>query len=332
MLSDTTSKTKIGTTFARGYAESLGLDPKKTLDEIIKLGLNPIRIGVYWEEVEIKPGQFDFSNFDWIVEKLSYAKIDIILAIGAKTPRWPEFHLPEFIRAKYHFKNKEVINNNDFLADVKVYLKKVLDHYKNEQQIKYIQVENEPFEPFGPNKWTLSLKFVAEEIKYVREMTRLPIIITNGGMDPIPPIIGHVYGKYKRLGECLNQNTDLVGLDVYPIIPQKVLEKYFYFKAGESQWKKLAEIKNQIENNKGQKKKAWITELQAEPWEPKKMNTANPLANPSCNPDLVGQYLKKCQQLGFEVILLWGVEFWLACQNDGNNQWIKAISNYLNNK
>lgn len=322
-------KTRIGTTFARGYSEYLGLDPKKTLDEIIKLGLNPIRVGIYWEEVEIKPGVFDFSNFDWIIEKLSKAKVDIILAIGAKTPRWPEFHLPEFILEKYHFANKEVIDNNYFLADIKKYLKAVLDHYRKYDRIMYIQVENEPFEPFGHNKWTLSPNMVREEIKYVRTMTKLPIIVTNGGMDPIPPIVGQIYGKYKRIGKCLNQNTDIVGLDVYPIIPQKILGNFFYFKAGEWQWKKLANIKNQIENFKNQNKKAWITELQAEPWEPKKMNTASPLANPSCNPQLVVDYLKKCQLIGFDVILLWGVEFWLACKKDENDKWITSISKYL---
>lgn len=315
-------KTKIGTTFAAGYCRYLGLDPKKTLDEIIKLDLNPVRIGIYWEEVETKPGEFNFSNFDWITEKLTEAKIDIILAIGAKTPRWPEFHLPDFIKKKYDFKEKEKINSLSFFQDVRLYLKTILNHYKNILAIKYIQVENEPFEPFGPDKWTIHPDFLAKEIDLVKTLTKKPLICTNGGMDPVPVWLASLNGKYQRLETCLAQNVDYIGLDVYPVIPQEVLGKFYYFRTNQSHWNKLAQIKKQIESSG---KKAWITELQAEPWEPEPMDTKNHLGNSSCNPELVKDYLKKAQEIGFEVILLWGAEFWLACVKDKNSTWLKII-------
>lgn len=315
-------KTKIGTTFARGYCQYLGLDPKKSLDEIIKLDLNPIRVGIYWEEVEIKPGKFDFSNFDWIIDKLTRAKIDIILAVGAKTPRWPEFHLPEFIKNKYDFKNKEKINSLVFFQDVIKYLKAVLGHYGNISAIKYIQVENEPFEPFGPNKRIIHPDFLVKEIEHVKTLIKKPLVCTNGGLDPLPVWLAKLSGKYQRLQKCLVQNVDYIGLDVYPIIPQKFLGKFYYFKANQSHWNKLAQIKKQIESSS---KHAWITELQAEPWEPKSMETKNPLGNPSCTPELVKEYLKKAREIGFEVILLWGAEFWLACAKDKNNEWLRII-------
>ena len=59
------------------------------------------------------------------------------------------------------------------------------------------------------------------------------------------------------------------------------------------------------------------------------MNTHLVNANLSCNPDLVCSYLKKSQEIGFKVILLWGAEFWLACQKDHNTAWINNLKGFF---
>ncbi len=324
----------LGTTFCENYCNFLKLDAKDVLDKIITLHINPVRIGVYWDEVEYEPefryqsnkNNFDFKHFDWIIEKLDKNNIDIILAVGAKVPRWPEFHLPDFIQEKYDFKKGEAINNPFLLAETKRYIGETIKRYKNIKSIKWIQVENEPYEPFGPNKWIIHPEFLAQEIHYVKSLCKLPIILTGGGMDPIPPWIGNIYGKFERTYKLLEQDSDIIGLDVYPVIPHEFLWKMRYFRANEANWKNLEKIKHEIEAHN---KRVWITELQAEPWEAGKMNTKSANANESCNPNLVCAYLKKSQEIGFEKILLWGSEFWLACEKDRNTAWVNNLKGFF---
>ena len=55
-----------GATYSKEYAQSLGLDWKKAYTAVLDdLGIRLLRIPAYWDEIEPRPGQYDFSDVDW---------------------------------------------------------------------------------------------------------------------------------------------------------------------------------------------------------------------------------------------------------------------------
>ena len=82
---------QIGVTFSTKYAKELGLDWKAaylaTLDD---LGVRKFRIPVYWDEAEPERGRYAWDEVDWMLDEAAKRGADVILAVGRKTPRWPE--------------------------------------------------------------------------------------------------------------------------------------------------------------------------------------------------------------------------------------------------
>lgn len=83
---------KFGTTFSEPYALSLGLDPTTAFRAITRdVGLRIVRLCTYWDSTEPEHGRFDFHSLDWQIDAATEAGLDIILTVGQKDPRWPEF-------------------------------------------------------------------------------------------------------------------------------------------------------------------------------------------------------------------------------------------------
>src|SRR5438874_10058183 len=92
---------RFGATFSEPCARSLGIDPASAYRSIThEIGLELIRLCVYWDRVEPKTGRCDFDSLDWQVEGADKAGLDIILTVGQKAPRWPEFHVPAWTARK----------------------------------------------------------------------------------------------------------------------------------------------------------------------------------------------------------------------------------------
>ena len=84
-----------GATFSEPYALSLALDPPAALRAITQdVRLSLIRLCAYWDRIEPQPGRFDFRSLDWQFDEAARAGLDIILTVGQKAPRWPEYHRP----------------------------------------------------------------------------------------------------------------------------------------------------------------------------------------------------------------------------------------------
>src|SRR5690242_13249 len=111
-----------GVTFSTQYAKSLGLDWKQaflaTLDD---LKVRKFRIPVYWDDVEAQRGREDWSEVDWMLQQASARGADVILAIGRKTPRWPECHVPGWAQAMDEQRQRQ---------EVLRFLKDEVEHFK----------------------------------------------------------------------------------------------------------------------------------------------------------------------------------------------------------
>ncbi len=281
----------IGTTFSHLQAKSYGLDPEQALSELIEANLAPIRLCAYWSELEITQSEFNFEPILSLLDICQEKNVPVVLCMGMKAPRWPEFYIPKWLETK------SITQTKDFLF---IFLKKILDQTKKFSCITHYQVENEPLDPSGPKNLKIPLDLLTEEVSLIRSI------------DPSKKILltawGNTLSKRQTLPQ-LNQLADVVGLDLYYKVPWSFLGGIFHGYSGpaDSQYS----LKQLIHKND---KPVWITELQAEPWE---TSPINPLSDthPSISPRLLSGNLENAHDLGIQTILLWGSEYWLSLKN-----------------
>ena len=91
---------KWGVSFSQKQAEMLGLDWRETYLAILdEMDLEYLKITAYWDLVEPEIDKYYFDDLDFQIEEAEKRNIKLILAIGRKVPRWPECHLPEWVKS-----------------------------------------------------------------------------------------------------------------------------------------------------------------------------------------------------------------------------------------
>lgn len=277
-------------TFSAKFSRQLGLDWQKNFEAILQeIKPSKIRLVAYWDEIEKEPGQFDFSETDWLVQKAKEKNIPVILVMGLKVPRWPECHEPFWLKNQNsNLKSQKLLN----------YIKEVVNHYKDEPNIYAWQVENEPFLFFG-ECGTVNNKILDEEINLARSLdSKHPILITDGGE------AGLWYKAAKRgdiFGTTMYRNTyprflgPIFGNIEYPISPAffRIKEKIIRFLINDYS------------------KRFIVIELQAEPWSHVEL-AKTPVEEQIklFSPDYFKDTIRYAKETGFDEYYLWGAEWW----------------------
>lgn len=294
----------IGTTFSHRQANHLGLDLDSSIEKIISLNFDFIRLCLYWDEIETSPDFFDFSPILDLLEICQKKQQEVIMTLGAKAPRWPEFYIPQFY--------DQNLQRQETQQKLLNFIKKSVAVLQKYDCIKYWQVENEPLDEVGDEKKTVPVELLTKETQLVKKLDKRPIIITLWGND-----LSHRNNLPK-----IENIADIIGIDLYyqQFLTQK-FGKNFYIGPRDSQ-KKLAEI---IKNCK---KPVWITELQAEPWE--KDEESYKSGNPeSFNQKKLLNFYKKAFELNSQMIFFWGAEYWLWREKNNDDKYFKIIENLL---
>jgi len=301
------SKPKIiGTSFSYPHLISLGIDPLLAIQELKKLNLSWVRLGCYWKEVEKSEGKFDSELEEKLLDSAQKLGLKVVLTVGMKAPRWPEYYLPSWLKKKIKLPKEGIFSlGQDFLEKkLTKYLKITIDKFKKYSVIKVWQIENEPLDPSGPYGWRISEEFLKKEAELVRFL------------DPPRPLLINLWGNELTLRDFypyVAQIADIVGFDIY----------FRYFPPLDSE-EKIKEIIKSIG------KPVWITELQAEPWEPGEIVTKkkNP---PSCLPQHISQNYRQVEKWGVEAVFFWGFEWWLYRKLNGDSRWWEEVVKLLQN-
>src|SRR3989344_4368797 len=152
---------KWGVNFSKKQAQSLGLDWKAVFISLLEdMGVRNFKIITHWDLIEVQEGQYDFNDLDWQIEKLVDSGAKAFLALGMKTPGWPECHIPEWAGGFEKEKQQELILN---------FLENIVLRYKDSSAIWAWQVENEPFFPLGECPW-VDNDFLKKEIDLVKSL------------------------------------------------------------------------------------------------------------------------------------------------------------------
>jgi hypothetical protein len=157
-------------TFSHVYAEDLGLNWRETLTSTLDdLGVRYFRIPVYWKIVEPEQERFDWQTVDYQMDEIGRRGGKVLLAIGAKVPRWPECWIPDW--ATFHGIAGE-------RASRLRYMEEAVNRYKDHPALLAWQVENEALFAFGlcpkPNR-----EFLKREVDLVRNLDISHAVVTT---------------------------------------------------------------------------------------------------------------------------------------------------------
>jgi len=122
------------------------------LDNIVELGCNVIRIGEFaWHMMEKQEGKYDFSFFDYIIEKAKEKNLSVIF--GTPTATMPAWLANQYSEVLSEFENgqKRVFGGRrQYCFNSKKYqemsyriVKELVEHYKAENGIIAWQIDNE---------------------------------------------------------------------------------------------------------------------------------------------------------------------------------------------
>ncbi|MFA6383309.1 MAG: beta-galactosidase [Parcubacteria group bacterium] len=290
---------KLGVTYSARYAKDIGVDWKENYLAILDdLGIKKIRIPVYWDLIEPKEGEYNFDDLDWQLNEARQRDAEIILTVGQKVPRWPECFIPDWTKNDPEKKNPALLRM----------VNTVVERYKNNPEVKYWQVENEPFLDFGicPIPDT---DLLGSEVALVRNLDpSRKVIVTDSGELSL---------WYKAASYA-----DVFGTTMYRTIWKEGFG-YFDYPIGPRFFQAKLGLVNLINN----KNEAIVVELQAEPWI-NGWTTSGELSEQfkSMNAQKLQENVEFARKVGFPEIYLWGAEwwYWLKTTQDHPELWDTA--------
>lgn len=307
-----------GANFSCRHAAWLGLDCRETLTAVLDdLGVRHLRLSVYWDEVEPQDDRFDFSSIDWQIQEAARRDARIVLTVGMKAQRYPEFYLPAWLQERAALPDRShplcpfsPAWDPLVLEETLEMLQTVVARYAGEPAIEAWQVENEPLlRNWNKTRgWWIPPDVLALEVAAVRAADPLgrPVVITDSTW----------YRFEDRWRQALAAG-DVLGQAVYT-------KKHHYGPA----WFYLRpyrlgpltpDLPAQAAAARAQGKELWLTELQAEPDEAQETVTRlRPEEIASITPRLLRRNVDLANHSGAGRVYLWGVEWWLYMKERWN--------------
>lgn len=278
---------QVGVSFIPDYAQSLGVDPQKTMDALLGIGVKQFRLVSYWSDIEQTKGSYDFTQLDWQFQKAEAKHAKITLTLGLRQPRWPECHQPDWVAGE---------PRSIWQPQLEAFMQAVIERYKASPSLEKYQLENEYFLGGFGICTDFSRDRLVSEYKLIKNL------------DSAHPVI--VGRSNNALGMPVGQpQPDEFSISVYKRVwdgnlSHRYLEypfpAWFYgFVAGAQR------IVNHRDMTLG--------ELQAEAWPPgSKSITETSLAeqNKSLNAKRFADRIEYGKATGMRTIDLWGAEYW----------------------
>lgn len=290
-----------GVSFSIKQCRDFKLDPKQTLHWLVyTLGFKRIRLMSYWNEHEKTRRAYDFSELDWQIEMARKNNCTVSLCLGARQPRWPENHWPDWAWQLEKTERSEKLLQ---------YVAKVIKHYQNNPVIVSWQLENEALlSNFGERSEIDRDRLKAEYALVKKLDPKRPIIMTTSTSWGIPihrPI------------------PDIVGFSMYNIVFNKgryrrSLYIPFVF------WARAMAIWLM------HRRQSFIHELQLEPWGPQaiwEMSTTE--QNKSMNVGQLKTNIALANKTKLNQIDFWGGEWWYWRELQGDSEISAVIKELL---
>lgn len=297
-----------GVSFSKFHSDELKLDWKTVyLDILNDLKVRHFRFSAHWPLTEPEDDKFNFEELDFQMNEAKKAGATVILAVGRRLPGWPECHEPEWAKN---------LSKDEKQEKILQYIETVVKRYKDYENIKYWQVENEAFLTFFSKEacGELDKDFMDKEIAFVKELdSSRPIIVTDSGE------FGTWIQAHKR--------ADVFGTSMYLYVWWRNFIGPLRYPIGPS----FFVIKRNIVKLLNGDKPSIVIELSAEPW------LLQPIIDTPIETQLERMGVDKFNEMidfskktGFDTFYLWGAEWWYWLKINGHpDHWNRAKDLYL---
>ncbi|MFH1423381.1 MAG: beta-galactosidase [Candidatus Nealsonbacteria bacterium] len=280
-----------GVVFSQKHAKYLRLDWQKTYLALLDdLKVKRVKIASYWDLIEPQEDNYDFTDLDWQIAEAQKRGVEILLAVGMKSPRWPECHIPGWA---------EKIGKEGQQEKITKFLETAVLRYRDSEAIKGWQVENEPFFVFGECPWA-DEDFLKKEISLIKSLDEKhrPVVIAESGE-------GSFWFKAAGIG-------DIVGITIYKKVWISQFGFYLTYPFPSVMYHRKAELVRKLFH-----KEVISVELQAEPWGPKLLYDT-PLKEQQKTMDLeqFRYNIDLAKKTGLKEFYLWGAEWWYWMKNE----------------
>lgn len=279
----------LGVTFSQVQAERFGSDWRANYDALLRdLGFRHLRIVAYWDRTEPAPGNYDFSDTDWMIAEAAKYGAHVTLVVGQRTLRYPECYYPSWV------------NKNDpaeVSREVNAYIVATAEHYRRETTIESWQLENEfLLQAFGQcpaaNLSSRELKLELSTLRRSDSGSGRPIIITQSDEYGFP-----IFGPL----------ADSYGMSMYKIEWNQITH-HGYIEYPQGGWFNFwrASLISLFGRTGVQ-----VGELQAEPWGPVGNENLTPVEMArSMNVTQLQRNVSFAEATHMRDINLWGAEWW----------------------
>jgi beta-galactosidase len=100
-------------------------------------GLTLVRIFVIWDDIERTPNNWNFEGYDWIYDAAAENGIKIVATLCAEDP-------PGWVKKTPFYHNRTNLNDPELRTHAAIYIRKVVDRYKNHPAQGVWLLMNEP--------------------------------------------------------------------------------------------------------------------------------------------------------------------------------------------
>ena len=325
-----------GISYSFEQAGWYGNNPREDYVQMLEeFNFDWVRLPFFWNQMVDKDGSFNknFEDLKFAIEEAQKRNVKVIVAIGTKTPYFPEYHWPGEIESQVKF--GEVIGfDHEIANDILAIDKKVVSELLTFDNIAFWQVENEPLVG-NVNKWKIDASLVAKEAEVVRkaDSKNRPIILNHAATGfydtswkELLPILeeGDVFAVnafFKTKG------TDIVtakvfGHQIHILWPEHLVwpvHSWFVFSPD------FSKIKKEVESGGND---LWVLEMQSEPYIKNIENAKDPLL--SFEPKDISAADKFLRSYEIKSVGFWGVHFWQYRENSGDFSWKDMVKQIVN--
>ena len=258
------------------------IEAREALDWLLQAaGFRRFRLMSYWNEHEKQPGSYDFSELDRQLEQIADADGEVTLCLGARQPRWPENHWPQWAWELPKAERSLALLN---------FIEQTVRRYRDQPIIVSYQLENEALLTNFGERAEVDRQRLKEEYALVKSLDpERPLIMTTSTSwgipwrQPIPDTVGFSYYHTLYRNDGYHQSL------FYPWVHRlrKNLIKLLH------------------------NRPTFIHELQLEPWGPTaiwKMDAVEQAK--SMGPEQIATNIRLAKAIQAPPVDLWGGEWW----------------------
>lgn len=291
---------KWGVSFSIKQCRDLKIDWRDCLRWALDQGWRRFRLMSYWNEIERQPGQYDFAPLDEQLKRIAEQGGIVTLCLGVKQPRWPEYHWPSWARDLPKTERDDALLN---------FVRSVVERYRGNANIVSWQLENEALLRGFGERIDIDRSRLRHEFALVKQLdpTRPIIMSTSNSWGlpvrrPIPDIIGFSHYTVKYARGAYDHRSQLVWLHRL-----------------RAWWLRHID-----------RRPVFVHELQLEPWGPRAIwKLSHKEQDQSMGPAQIAYNLKAGRAIKATPIDLWGLEWWYARHQAGDDSTWKAVQTGL---